>query len=62
MSSDEFEAFLNKMGSDLKVMTISPSLDYPDYEKIQLLNKSNITVSLGHDKKCTEDQVLGALR
>jgi len=62
MSSDEFQAFLSKMGSDLKVMTISPSLDYPNYEKIQLLNKNNITVSLGHDKKCTEDHVLGALR
>lgn len=63
MDIEKFSKFLDKMGSDLKVMTISPSVDAETfYSRMKMLIARGVVVSLGHDKKATEEQILGALR
>ena len=58
-----FDEFLEQVvGPHLKIMTISPSADAArQYERIQCLAARNVRVSLGHDKNCTEQDILGAL-
>lgn len=47
----------------VKMMTISPSCDADrDFSRFKLLCKANIVPCLGHDKICTEAQILNALR
>jgi N-acetylglucosamine-6-phosphate deacetylase len=63
MSMGDFVEVLKVLGPALKVMTISPSLDAPGgYEKIQLLLQQGVKPALGHDKECTTEDIIGALR
>jgi N-acetylglucosamine-6-phosphate deacetylase len=58
----QFEQLCASMPS-LKIMTISPRLDARvGYERIKHLLKIGVRPSLGHDRRCTEQDVLGALR
>ena len=57
-----FERLLTKIGPCLRIMTISPSCDAPvNYGRIRTLVERNVRVALGHDKLCTEAQILRAL-
>jgi len=62
-SLEWFESeFLDRLPG-IKIMTISPSLESKrNYERIKALIKRDIVVSLGHDKTCSEDEILEALR
>eukprot|EP01117_Protostelium_nocturnum_P006224 TRINITY_DN2245_c0_g1_i3.p1 TRINITY_DN2245_c0_g1~~TRINITY_DN2245_c0_g1_i3.p1 ORF type:complete len:385 (-),score=136.90 TRINITY_DN2245_c0_g1_i3:121-1275(-) len=63
MSLEDFTVLVDKMGSALKVMTIAPSMEYPiEYSRMKLLQSKGITVSIGHDRNASEEQILGALR
>jgi N-acetylglucosamine-6-phosphate deacetylase len=63
MSMADFAELLKVLGPGLKVMTIAPSLDAKDgYQKIQLLLQQGVKPALGHDKECTAEDILGALR
>jgi N-acetylglucosamine-6-phosphate deacetylase len=63
MPPEDFEKIVDIMSPALKVVTISPSVDAPsDYSRMKILNKKGITISLGHDKKATEEEILAALR
>lgn len=47
--------YIKDCGSALKVMTIAPSCEAAtNFQIIKELHKRNVTVSLGHDKECTE--------
>jgi hypothetical protein len=49
-------------GCGLKVMTISPSVDALDgYARTRLLLERGVLPALGHDRHCTEKDILGAL-
>ena len=53
---------LDDLGPALKVMTIAPSCEAKtDYQIIKELHKRDVAVSLGHDKLCSEKDILGAL-
>ena len=53
----------NVIGEHLKIMTISPSIDVKlNYARMKMLTERHIKVSLGHDKNCTEQDIVGALR
>lgn len=57
-----FEDILTTIGPWLKIMTISPSIDaLESFSRIKLLVKHGVRVSLGHDKQCSEAQILRAL-
>lgn len=44
-------------------MTIGPSMDKPSgYQRIKCLARNGVRPALGHDRACTEDEVLGAIR
>jgi N-acetylglucosamine-6-phosphate deacetylase len=66
----KFEAMLDSIGSGLRVMTISASIDSASlsggdgapFERIRRLLSRNVTPALGHDKECTIAQICGALR
>ena len=59
---DSFHLLLNNIGPYLKMMTISPSCDtINNYQRFQLLAERNIKISLGHDKNCTESEILKVL-
>lgn len=48
----------------LKVMTIAPSVESvfdPPYGRISRLRETGVTVSLGHDKHATAEEVIGAI-
>ena len=61
MSLDSFKALCAAMPS-LKVMTIAPSLEAPrGYDRLQHLLTLGVRPSLGHDKRCDEKAILGAL-
>ena len=60
-SIDEFKALCATMPS-MKVMTISPSLEALNgYKRLQHLLDIGVRPSLGHDRECTEQAILGAL-
>eukprot|EP00041_Stephanoeca_diplocostata_P026558 m.718308 g.718308 ORF g.718308 m.718308 type:complete len:460 (+) comp22994_c1_seq2:98-1477(+) len=61
---DAFESLVQLMEPcGLRMMTIAPSIDaIDDYARIKILLKNNVLVALGHDRNCTEDDILGALR
>ena len=62
-SVEEFECLLNDIGEHLKIMTVAPSCDVQqNYARLQMLSKRNVKISLGHDKNCTEADIVGALR
>lgn len=62
LSQEAFEALCATMPS-MKVMTISPSCEARcNYERLKHLVKIGVKPSLGHDRKATESDVLGALR
>ena len=60
---------LDELGPHVKIMTISPSAEGsnhdnfgdPPYSRISSLLKRGIVPSLGHDKECTEDDILDCL-
>ena len=66
---DELEAGLRRGDATeqqrqhlVKIMTISPSVDVTGgYARIKELLRRGVRVSLGHDKKCTAEDILGAL-
>ena len=59
----DFENILAKIGPSLKIMTISPSCDAPsNFLRMQALVRRDVRVSLGHDKNCSEMQIINALR
>eukprot|EP00039_Didymoeca_costata_P011507 m.162128 g.162128 ORF g.162128 m.162128 type:complete len:450 (+) comp15196_c0_seq5:63-1412(+) len=63
MSSDTFQKLVEDLLPSLKIMTIGPSVDATDnFSRIKHLCKSNVVPSLGHDRDCNEEQILGALR
>lgn len=73
MSDAEFEALLDLLGPNLRLMTISPSSSEScgsgatsttsgSFSKIRSLVRRNVRPCLGHDVLATEDQILGALR
>eukprot|EP00995_Heteronema_vittatum_P007880 NODE_303_length_1505_cov_370.941621_g218_i0.p1 GENE.NODE_303_length_1505_cov_370.941621_g218_i0~~NODE_303_length_1505_cov_370.941621_g218_i0.p1 ORF type:complete len:410 (+),score=110.38 NODE_303_length_1505_cov_370.941621_g218_i0:57-1286(+) len=62
MPLPDFRALVDHMQT-LRVMTISPSKDAEaNYDRIRYLLSRNVTPALGHDRNCTAEQVLGALR
>ena len=43
-------------------MTISPSIDFMHhFERIKILKNEGIIPALGHDRQCTEEQIIAAL-
>jgi len=71
MVGKEFDAMLDQMGPHLKVMTISPSMESSSSvnkgeaapcSRLHALLKRGVVPSLGHDKVCTEDDILECLR
>ena len=65
--SDEwFQDFVQRVSGPeqaLRMMTISPSCDTQrGYSRIRLLCEAGVVPALGHDKVCTEEQILAALR
>eukprot|EP01083_Nonionella_stella_P118879 355027_1 len=63
----EFERFVDSLNNEgkhhnVKVMTISPSIDYKDnFKRIKLLKQKGIIPAIGHDKQCDEEQIIAAL-
>jgi hypothetical protein len=61
-----FAAFVDRVAGPeraLRMMTVSPSSDAPrGYARIRALCRAGVVPALGHDKVCTEEQILGALR
>eukprot|EP00298_Acanthocystis_sp_HF-20_P009964 c18595_g1_i3.p1 GENE.c18595_g1_i3~~c18595_g1_i3.p1 ORF type:complete len:236 (-),score=74.52 c18595_g1_i3:67-774(-) len=58
----KFNNFLNSLAF-VKVMTLSPHEDAKkQYMYTKALLKKNIVPSYGHDRKATEDEIIGALR
>eukprot|EP01084_Bolivina_argentea_P261339 441577_1 len=63
----KFEKFIdllnnNGMYNNIKIMTISPSIDYKNnFERIKILIKKGIIPALGHDKQCNEQQIIDCL-
>jgi N-acetylglucosamine-6-phosphate deacetylase len=62
-----FASFLDKMHGVARVMTISPSQDRQgeerdSYPRLRALRERGIIAALGHDKQCSEEDILGALR
>jgi N-acetylglucosamine-6-phosphate deacetylase len=63
MPMADFVELLNVLGPGLKLMTISPSVDAVNgFEKIQLLVERGVKPALGHDKECSVDDIIGALK
>eukprot|EP00729_Bicosta_minor_P017007 gene17007-20076_t len=63
MNPSRFEELVADMVPALKVMTIGPSMDKPSgYQRIKCLARNGVRPALGHDRACTEDEVLGAIR
>ncbi|PRP83165.1 N-acetylglucosamine-6-phosphate deacetylase-like [Planoprotostelium fungivorum] len=63
MPVEDFTRLVDKMGSALKVMTISPSMDSASgFSRMKVLKERNVTISIGHDRNATEDQINGAFR
>ena len=61
-SDASFDELLDAIPS-LRIMTISPSLERDrNYSRLRLLLHRGVRPSLGHDKECSEDDILGALR
>ena len=59
---DRFASFLDELGDAVKVMTISPSIDaLNDFKRIQLLQSKGIIAALGHDRRCTEKEIIRIL-
>ena len=60
----DFARLLDACGPSLRVMTISPTLafDADGASRLRALQARGIRVALGHDKECTEDDILRALR
>ena len=57
-----FSILLDNIGAHLKIMTISPSCERGNNcARLRLLAKRNIKIALGHDKNCTELDILKAL-
>lgn len=57
------EGLTSQQSGRSQVMTIAPSIDAKDdYARIRLLLKRGILPALGHDRNCTEEEILGALR
>ena len=51
------------MPCGLKVMTISPAVDARDgYARLRVLLAEGVMPSLGHDRKCSVGDILGAMR
>ena len=61
MDTLQFEDLLNDLGPSVKIMTISPSGDAPNFSRIRSLLARGIVPSLGHDKDCTENEILQCL-
>lgn len=62
ISLEDFTALCSTM-PNLKIMTISPSKEYPkQYERIKHLLELGVRVSLGHDRHASEEDILGALQ
>ena len=62
MSLARFEAFCDSLPG-LRVMTISPLREREvGYARLKHLLARGVVPSLGHDKRCTEGDILGALR
>lgn len=60
-SLEEFKALCATM-PNMKIMTISPSLEaVSGYKRLQHLVDIGVRPSLGHDRECTEKAILGAL-
>eukprot|EP00055_Hartaetosiga_balthica_P006384 m.19932 g.19932 ORF g.19932 m.19932 type:complete len:430 (+) comp5194_c0_seq2:47-1336(+) len=58
----EFADLIDLCEEHLKIMTISPSLEAAfHYKRLRILLEKNVRPSLGHDKSCTFDDILGAL-
>ena len=61
---------LDTVGSHVKIMTISPSAENnqnekfgePTFSRIAALLRRGIVPSLGHDRKCTEEDIIGCLK
>jgi len=63
MPVKDFANLVDKMGSALKVMTISPSMDAAsDFARMRVLKERNVTISIGHDRNATEEQINDAFR
>ena len=63
MPLSRFDALVDSMLPHLKVMTISPSLDSAEgYPRLSKLLAVGVLPALGHDRGCTEADILGALR
>lgn len=62
MSAAALEALLSEASSKVRVMTISPSVEAKSgYERIRTLLGNSVVPALGHDRSCTEQDMVGAL-
>ena len=61
-SPETLSNLLDLLGPAVRVVTVSPSVDAPDYPRIRELLRRGIRPALGHDRHATAEQILGALR
>ena len=69
MKVAQFEKMLDDVGPHVKIITISPSAENslhdkfgdPTYSRIKAMLRRGIVPSLGHDKECTEEDIMGCL-
>lgn len=58
-----FGEFVDRIGPALRLMTISPSTDAASgYARTRMLLERGVVPALGHDKSCSLEQIVGALR
>ena len=58
----KFENFVDSLMPFVNIMTISPSVDHvTKLKRIRFLKKRGIVPALGHDKQCSEQQIIDTL-
>eukprot|EP00811_Abedinium_folium_P033820 NODE_6754_length_1642_cov_3.261386.p3 GENE.NODE_6754_length_1642_cov_3.261386~~NODE_6754_length_1642_cov_3.261386.p3 ORF type:complete len:276 (+),score=84.55 NODE_6754_length_1642_cov_3.261386:771-1598(+) len=60
-----FRRLLDMLGSELKVMTIAPSVEartVPPFKRLQMLLECGVRPAFGHDMACTLPEVAAAMR
>eukprot|EP01084_Bolivina_argentea_P003028 5652_1 len=61
-SIEKFELFVDSLMPFVNIMTISPSIDHKlKLKRIKFLKKRGIVPALGHDKQCSEQQIIDTL-